>query len=72
LRLSGPKSRLVITLLLRLLRVLPFLIGGHRQLALENLALRQQLSVYRRTIRRPKLRPMDLQFRFLGVYIQYN
>jgi hypothetical protein len=52
--------------------VLPSLIGGHRQLALENLALRQQLAVYRRTIRRPKLRPLDLQFRFLGVYIQYN
>jgi hypothetical protein len=30
----------MITLLLRLLRLLPFLCGGHRQLALENLALR--------------------------------
>jgi putative transposase len=49
----------VITLLLHLLRLLPFLVGGHRQLALENLALRQQLAVYRRTIRRPKLRPVD-------------
>jgi putative transposase len=49
----------VITLVLHLLRLLPFLFGGHRQLALENLALRQQLAVYRRTIRRPKLRPME-------------
>jgi len=37
----------MITLLLHLLRLLPFLVGGHRQLALENLALRQQLAVYR-------------------------
>ena len=29
----------MITLLLQLLRLLPFLCGGHRQLALENLAL---------------------------------
>ena len=48
----------MITLVLHLLRLLPFLFGGHRQLALENLALRQQLAVYRRTIRRPKLRPL--------------
>jgi hypothetical protein len=41
------------------LRLLPFLIGGHRQLALENLALRQQLAVYRRTVPRPKLRTTD-------------
>ena len=44
----------MITLLLHLLRVLPFLVGGHRQLALENLALRQQLAVYRRTVARPR------------------
>src|SRR5882762_9581480 len=36
----------MITLLLHVLRVLPFLFGGHRQLAVENLALRQQLAVY--------------------------
>jgi hypothetical protein len=35
--------------LLHLFRLLPFLFGGHRQLALENLALRHQLAVYRRT-----------------------
>ena len=32
---------------------------GHRQLALENLALRHQLAVYKRTVARPKLRTMD-------------
>jgi putative transposase len=49
----------MITLLLHLLRLLPFLSGGHRQLALENLALRQQLAVYKRTTNRPRLRRSD-------------
>jgi putative transposase len=49
----------MITLLLHLCRLLPFLVGGHRQLALENLALRQQLAVYKRSLPRPKLRTMD-------------
>jgi hypothetical protein len=39
----------MITLLLHLLRLVPFLFGGRRQLALENLALRQQLVVYKGT-----------------------
>src|SRR5947209_17756497 len=52
----------MITLLLRLLRLLPFLLGGHRQLALENLALRQQLAVYRRTVPRPPLCRTDRLF----------
>jgi hypothetical protein len=52
----------MISLLLHLLRVLPFLVGGHRHLALENLALRQQLAVYKRTTPRPKLRPTDRVF----------
>src|SRR6266404_2496786 len=49
----------MITLLLHLLRLLPFLFGGHRQLALENLALRQQLVIYKRTVPRPRLRTTD-------------
>jgi hypothetical protein len=49
----------MITLLLHLFRVLPFLFGGHRQLALENLALRHQLAVYKRTVSRPPLRRTD-------------
>src|SRR5438309_12098781 len=52
----------MITLLLHLLRLFPFLFGGHRQLAVENLALRQQLAVYKRTTARPKLRPTDRLF----------
>jgi putative transposase len=56
----------MITLLLHLLRLLPFLCGGHRQLALENLALRHQLAVYKRTATRPKLRTTD---RLLWVWL---
>jgi len=52
----------MITLLLHLLRLLPFLFGGHRQLALENLAQRQQLAVYKRTATRPPLRRVDRLF----------
>jgi hypothetical protein len=51
--LIRPQSRLVSTLLLHLLRLRPFLVGGHRQIALENLALRQQLVVYKRAVTRP-------------------
>jgi transposase InsO family protein len=61
-RWSGENPSLMITLLLHLLRLLPFLCGGHRQLALENLALRQQLAVYKRTVTRPKLRTTDRLF----------
>src|ERR671918_2415904 len=52
----------MITVVLHLLRLLPVLFGGHRQLALENLALRQQLAVYKRTTPRPKLRLADRLF----------
>src|SRR5438445_9350370 len=52
----------MITLLLHLLRLFPFVCGGHRHLALENLALRQQLAVYKRTANRPKLRRSDRLF----------
>jgi putative transposase len=52
----------MITLLLHLLRLLPFFLGGHRQLALENLALRQQIAVYKRTVTRPRLRRTDRLF----------
>ena len=56
----------MITLLLHLLRLLPILCGGHRHLALENLALRHQLVVYKRTVARPRLRTAD---RFLWLWL---
>src|SRR5918996_6425813 len=52
----------MITVLLHLLRLLPSLFGGHRQLALENVALRQQLAVYKRSMPRPRLRRTDRLF----------
>jgi putative transposase len=52
----------MITLLLHLLRLFPFLWGGHRQLALENLVLRHQLAVYKRTVTRSRLRRTDRLF----------
>ena len=42
-----------------LLRLLPMLCGGHHQVALENLALRHQLAVYKKTVNRPKLLSSD-------------
>src|SRR5207245_4271647 len=59
---SGHNPNSMISLLLHLLRLLPFLFGGHRQLALENLALRHQLAVYKRTGTRPRLRGTDRLF----------
>jgi hypothetical protein len=52
----------MIILLPHLLRLLPFLYSGHRQRALENLVLRQQLAVYKRTAPRPRLRTTDRLF----------
>ncbi len=48
------------------LRLLTVLAGGHRTLALENLALRQQLAMYKRTRRRPATRWSDRLF-WLGL-----
>jgi hypothetical protein len=52
----------MITLLLHLFRLLPVLCGSHRHLALENLALRHQLAVYKSTVGRPRLRRADRLF----------
>src|SRR5213596_667958 len=51
----------MVTLLLHLLRLLPMLCGSHRQVALENLALRHQLAVYKK-MNRPKLLRSDRLF----------
>src|SRR5438270_6654448 len=52
----------MVTLLLRLLRLLPLLCGAHRHVALENLALRHQLAVYKNTVTRPKVHRSDRLF----------
>src|SRR2546428_14100726 len=45
-----------------LLRTLGLLCSGHGAVALENVALRQQFSVLRRSVRRPQLRTRDRLF----------
>src|SRR5438445_8748727 len=52
----------MVTPLLRLLRLLPLLCGAHRHVALENLALRHQLAVYKKTVPRPKVCRTDRLF----------
>jgi hypothetical protein len=44
---SGENLSSMIILLLHVLRLLPSLCSGQRELALESLALRQQLAVYK-------------------------
>src|SRR2546425_13112292 len=46
-----------------LLRTLRSTVGTHRELALENLALRQQLAVWKRREPRPRLTALDRIFR---------
>src|SRR5881398_545901 len=43
-------------------RMLLLLLGGYEQVALENLALREQLAIFQRTVRHPKIRPRDRLF----------
>ena len=43
-------------------RALLLLFGGHRAVALENLALRRQLAIYKRKNKRPQLARRDRWF----------
>src|SRR5438876_11554065 len=52
----------MVALLLLLVRLVPVLCGSTRQVALENLALRQQLAVYKKMVNRPKLLRSDWLF----------
>jgi hypothetical protein len=52
----------MLTALMVLLRSLILICCGHRAIALENLALRQQLAVLKRTVTRPHLRSTDRLF----------
>ena len=52
----------MLTAVVVLLRSFGLLCRGHRAVALENLALRQQLAVFRRTATRPPLRHRDRLF----------
>jgi hypothetical protein len=48
----------MITVLLHMLRLVPYVFGGHRWLTLENLALRQQLVVYKGAVTGPGFTPL--------------
>src|SRR5712671_4475618 len=52
----------MLTALLVRLRSIGLICRGHRAVALENLALRQQLAALTRTIKRPELRMGDRLF----------
>ena len=48
--------------ILSLFRMILLILGGYEQVALENLALREQLAIFQRSVRRPKIRPTDRLF----------
>ena len=48
--------------ILSLFRMIPMILGGYGQVALENLALREQLTIFQRSVRRPKIRATDRLF----------
>ena len=52
----------MLTAFIVLLRSIGLICRGHRAVALENLALRQQLSALTRTVKRPQLRTRDRLF----------
>ena len=52
----------MLTALVMLLRSLGLMCRGHRAVALENVALRQQVAALTRTTKRPRLRTTDRFF----------
>src|SRR2546428_14103570 len=52
----------MLELLIVVVRALTLALRGHRELVLENLALRQQLAAFHRTTKRTRLRTRDRPF----------
>ncbi len=48
--------------ILSLFRMILLILGGHEQVTLENLALREQLTIFQRSVRPPRIRPTDRLF----------
>src|SRR5256886_9761901 len=48
--------------ILSLFRMILLILGGYEQVALENLALREQLAIFQRSVPHPKMRPTDRLF----------
>ena len=59
---SGHTSARMFNAILGLFRVILLVLAGSEQIALENLALKQQMAIFQRTVRRPKIRSMDRLF----------
>ena len=60
--IKGETGSPMLATLVVALRSLALICGGQRAVALENLALRQQLAVFKRTVTRPQLRRRDRLF----------
>src|SRR2546421_6340919 len=54
--------RLMLNAILSLFRMILLILGGYEQVALENLALREQLAIFQRSVPQPKIRPTDRLF----------
>ena len=61
LRLHPIRSTIAL-MIATLVRTLVSVLGTHRKLALENLALRQQIAVLQRSVKRPRLKTTDRGF----------
>src|SRR5207244_9754149 len=59
---SRHTSGVMLNAILSLFRMIFLTLGGYEQVALENLALREQLAIFQRSVRRPKIRTTDRLF----------
>src|SRR5437667_11882887 len=53
----------MLSTILILFRTIFLILGGYEKVALENLALREQLGIFQRSVHRPKIRQRDLAAR---------
>src|SRR5215467_5828065 len=52
----------MLNIILIVLWTISLIFGGHEQVALENLALREQLGIFQRSVRHPEIRQRDRLF----------
>jgi hypothetical protein len=62
----------MLTVLIVLARALALAFRGHRELVLENLALRQQLATLKRSVKRPHVQTRDRMFWIALIHIWRN
>jgi hypothetical protein len=71
-RIDASHDRCMLELLLIVARALALALRGHRELVLENLALRQQLTAMKRSANRPRLERGDRLFRIALARVWQN